>query len=67
MSNGKDVIIHLIVGLTKKTLYKMGQYFPKPYRSLVETLMLRLICLIMQQNPILKNAAGTDTSSLKLK
>ena len=35
-----------------KTLYKMSQYFPKPYRSLVETLMLKLICLIMQQNPI---------------
>ena len=52
MSNGKDVIIHLIVGLTNKTLYKMSQYFPKPYRSLMKTLMLRLICLIMQQNPI---------------
>ena len=52
MSNGKDVVIHLIVGLTNKTLYKMSQYFPKPYRSLVETLMFGLICLIMQQNPI---------------
>ena len=25
------MIIHLIVGLIKKTLYKMSQYFPKPY------------------------------------
>ena len=25
------MIIYLIVGLTKKTLYKMSQYFPKPY------------------------------------
>ena len=32
MSNGKDMIIHLIVGLIKKTLYKISQYFP-PYRS----------------------------------
>ena len=31
MSNGKAMIVHLIVGLTKKTLYKMIQYFPKPY------------------------------------
>ena len=31
MSNGKVMIIHLIVGLIKKTLYKMSQYFPKPY------------------------------------
>ena len=23
--------IHLITGLIKKTLYKMSQYFPKPY------------------------------------
>ena len=31
MSNGKAMIVHLIVGLTKKTLYKTIQYFPKPY------------------------------------
>ena len=33
MSNEKDIIIHLIVGLIKKTLYKMSQYFPKPFNS----------------------------------
>ena len=32
MSNGRDMIILLILGLIKKTLYKMSQYFP-PYRS----------------------------------
>ena len=31
--NGKDMIILLIVGLIKKTLYKISQYFPKPYKS----------------------------------
>ena len=31
MPNGKVMIIYLIVGLIKKTLYKMSQYFPKPY------------------------------------
>ena len=28
MSNGKDILIHLIVGLIK-----MSQYFPKPFNS----------------------------------
>ena len=32
MSNGKNVIIHLIARLKKKTYKnKMSQYFPKPY------------------------------------
>ena len=33
MSNGKVMIILLIVGLIKKILHKMSQYFPKPYKS----------------------------------
>ena len=33
MSYAKAMIIQLIVGLIKKTLEKMSQYFPKPYRS----------------------------------
>ena len=32
MSNGKDMIIHLIGGFIKKTLHKMSQYF-SPYRK----------------------------------
>ena len=28
MLNGKVMAIHLIVGLIKKALYKMSQYFP---------------------------------------
>ena len=43
------MIILLIVGVIKKTLYKMSQYFPRPYEHLVEILMLQLIYLIMQQ------------------
>ena len=31
MSNGKTMIIHLIAGLMRKTLYKMSQYFPEAY------------------------------------
>ena len=30
MSNGKAMIILLIVGSVKKTLYRLSQYFPKP-------------------------------------
>ena len=33
MSNVKDVIIVLILGLIKKTCKKMSQYFPKPFNS----------------------------------
>ena len=33
MSNGKDMIIVLIVGLIKRPCIKMSQYFPKPFRS----------------------------------
>ena len=33
MSNGKVMIIHLISGLIKKAVYKISQYFPKPYES----------------------------------
>ena len=33
MSNGKDMKIHSIVGLIKKTLYKMSRYFSKPYKA----------------------------------
>ena len=34
MSNRKAMIDHSIVGLIKKTLYKISQYFPKPYEPL---------------------------------
>ena len=42
MSNGKVIIVHLIVGLTKKTLYKMSQYFPKPYKPFGGDIMVRI-------------------------
>ena len=48
------MIILLIAALIKKTLYKMGQYFPNHMNHLVVTLMLRLIYLIMRQRMISK-------------
>ena len=42
MSNGKDMIIHLIVGLIKKHCTKMSQYFPKPFRSFGENINVKV-------------------------
>ena len=47
MSNRKDVIVVLRVGLIKKTLLKRP--FLSHLEVLEESLMLKLICLIMQQ------------------
>ena len=48
------MIIRSIVGLIKKTLYKMSQYFPKPYEPFGRDINVRLIYLIMQQRPMSK-------------
>ena len=50
MSNEKAMIIHCIVGLIKEILYKMSQYFPKPYEPFGGDINVNLLCLIMQQN-----------------
>ena len=47
----------LIVGLIKKTLYKMSLYFPKPYKSLSS----------YPTKAKLKSATGVDTSKLAAK
>ena len=48
------MIILLVVGLIKKTLYKMSQYFLKPYEPFGGDINVTLIYLIMQQRMILK-------------
>ena len=52
MSNGEDTIIHLIVGLIKKTLYETNQYFLSRLEDLEEISMFKLIYQIMQQKLI---------------
>ena len=52
MLNGKDMIIHLIVRLIKKTWYKSANTFLNLMNLLVETLMSKLIYLTMQQKLI---------------
>ena len=48
MSNGKDVIIHLIPGLIKKTWYKRAITFVDVINVFMETLVSKLIYLILQ-------------------
>ena len=68
MPNGKVMIIHLIVGFMKMILYKNESIlFLNHMNLLEETLMLKLICLIMQQKTDLKNATRIDTSKLAAK
>ena len=54
MSNGKDMIIHLIVRLIKRFYIKTSQYFPIPYEPFggEETLMLKWIYLIIEEKLI---------------
>ena len=35
--------MQLIVGFMKKTLYKMSQYFPKPYEPFAEDINLKVV------------------------
>ena len=51
---GKATIIHVIVGLIKKTLYKMSQYIPNSFRNSATKIDL-------------KNVTHVDTSGFALK
>ena len=42
MWNERAIIIHLIVGLIKKTFYKMSHYFPEPYRAFVRDINFKV-------------------------
>ena len=64
MSNGKAMIIHLIVGFIKKILYKMSQYFPKPYEPLGGDINVKVDLSNYASKLDLKNAKGVDTSKL---
>ena len=67
MSNGKVMIILLIVGLIKKILYKMIQYFLKPYRSFGGNINFSADLSNYATKTDLKNATGVDTSKLAAK
>ena len=59
--------ILLIVGLIKKTLYKMSQYFPKPYRSFERNVKVKLDLSSYATKAELKNATGVDACKLAAK
>ena len=67
MSSGKVMIIHLIVGLIRKILRKMSQYFPKPYTTFEGNVKVELDLSSYETKLNLTNAAGVDTSKLAAK
>ena len=75
MSNGKVIIIHLIVGLIKKIwcdsnllqCIKMGKFFPEPYEPFGEDINVTVVLSNYATKTDLKNVTHVDTSSFVLK
>ena len=67
MSNGKDMTIHLIVGLIKRPFIKMTQYFPKPFRRFGCNINVKVDLSNYATKTDLKNVTHVDTSSFALK
>ena len=67
MLNGKVMIIYLIVELIKKTLYKMSQYFPKPYEPFKREINVKMDLFNYATKTDLKKAIGIDISKLAAK
>ena len=61
------MIILLIVGLIKKTLYKMGQYFPRPYEPFGGDINVTVDLSNYATKDDIKNITHVDTSSFALK
>ena len=61
------MIIRLIVGLIKKTLYKMSQYFPKPYEPFGGDINVKVDLSNYATKVDVKNITHVDTSSFALK
>ena len=61
------MIILLIVGLIKKTLYKMIQYFPKPYKPFGGDVNVTVDLSNYATKDDIKNITHIDTSSFALK
>ena len=67
MSNGKDMAIHLIVGLIKRPSIKMTQYFPKPFRRFGCNINVKVDLSNYATKTDLKNVTHVDTSIFALK
>ena len=69
MSNGEDMIIHLIAGLIKRLdkIDKMSQYFPKPYEPFGGDINVKVDLSNYATKTDLKNVSHVDGSSFALK
>ena len=61
------MIIFLIAGLIKKTLYKMSQYFPKSYEPFGGDVNVKIDLSSYTTKADIKNISHVDTSSFALK
>ena len=61
------MIIHLIVGLIKKTLYKMSKYFPKPYEPFGGDINVKVDLSNYAAKADIKDISHVDTLSFALK
>ena len=61
------MIIYLIVGLIKVILYKMSQYFPKPFRNFGGNINARVDLSNYATKADRKNVSHFDTPSFALK
>ena len=61
------MIVHLIAGLMKEIMYKMGQYFPKPYEPFVGDINVKIDLSNYATKSDLKNISHVGTSSFALK
>ena len=64
MLSGKNMTICLIFRLIKKTLYKMSQYFPKPFKNFGGNINVKLNLSNYVKKTDLKNIAHVNTSNL---
>ena len=67
MSSGKVMTILLMVGLIKKTLYQISQYFPKPCKPFGKDINAKRDLSIYATKTDLRKATGVDTSKLAAK
>ena len=61
------MIILLIVGLIKKTLYEMSQYFPNPYESFGGDINVKIDLSSYATKKDINNITHINTSSFALK
>ena len=67
MLNRKVIIIHSLVGLIKKSLYKMSQYFPKLDRTFGGNISVNVDLSNYEKKSHLMHTTGVDTSKLAAK